>query len=175
MLTLKKGFTLVELMITVVISMILLAIGIPSFNDMYQGYRAKSEIRKMQQYLMFARSQAVSYGARVTVCPISGTACGTDWKQGFSIFIDNGAATTIDTTAGVTDPIIKQVDAFNADDFITYAGNSVSFTPDGLIPSTSTTGTFSYCPGSKTSENSRGVEISSSGKVRLSDVVINCN
>ena len=175
MLTLKKGFTLVELMVTLVISTILIAVGVPSFTDMYQGYRADSEIRKMQQYLMFARSQAVSYGARVTVCPISGTACGTDWKQGFSIFIDNGAATTIDTTAGVTDPIIKQVDAFNADDFITYAGNSVSFTPDGLIPSTSTTGTFSYCPGSKTSENSRGVEVSSSGKVRFSDAVINCN
>ncbi|ACA85593.1 GspH/FimT family pseudopilin [Shewanella woodyi] len=174
MLTLEKGFTLVELMVTLVIGMILITVGVPSFTEMYQGYRAESEIRKVQQYLMFARSQAVSYGARVTVCPISGTSCGSDWKSGFSIFIDNGAAATIDSTNGVTDPIIKQVDAFNSKDFFTYAGSSVSFTPDGLIPTNSTVGTFSYCPGSTTSENSRGVEVSSSGKVRFSDSIINC-
>ena len=175
MLTLKKGFTLIELMVTLVIATTLITVGVPSFTDMYQGYRAESEIRKMQQYLMFARSQAVNYGARVTICPISGTSCGSDWKAGFSIFIDNGAAATIDSTNGVTDPIIRQVDAFNSNDFITYAGNSISFTPDGMIPATSTIGTFSYCPGSQTSENSRGVEVSSSGKVRFSDAIINCS
>ncbi|WP_065187438.1 GspH/FimT family pseudopilin [Shewanella woodyi] len=174
MLTLEKGFTLVELMVTLAVSMILLSIGVPSLTDMYQKYRVESEIRKVQQYLMFARSQAVSYGARVTVCPITGSSCGSDWKSGFSIFIDNGAAATIDSTNGVTDPIIKQVDAFNSKDFFTYAGSSVSFTPDGLIPTNSTVGTFSYCPGSTTSKNSRGIEVSSSGKVRFSDSIINC-
>ena len=175
MLTLKNGFTLVELMVTLVIAMILITVGVPSFTDMYQGYRAESEIRKVQQYLMFARSQAVNYGARVTICPISGTTCGTDWQQGFSIFIDNGAAGTIDTTNGVTDPIIRQVDAFNTKDFVTYAGNSITFTADGLISSNSTTGTFAYCPGSTTSKNSKGVEVSSSGKARFSDAAISCN
>jgi len=133
MLTLKEGFTIVELMVALVIGTTLIIINVPSFSNMYQAYRADSEIRKIQQYLMFARGQAISYGARVTICPISGTTCSTDWRSGFSIFIDNGALETIDTTDGVTDPVIKQIGPFNSNDFITYAGNSITFTPDGLI------------------------------------------
>ncbi|NRD72813.1 type II transport protein GspH [Shewanella sp. VB17] len=175
MLTLKEGFTIIELMVALVIGTTLITIGVPSFSNMYQAYRADSEIRKIQQSLMFAKNQAISYGARVTLCPISGAACNANWKDGFSIFIDNGTPANIDTTDGVTDRVIKQIAPFNDNDFITYTGNSIIFTPDGLISTNSTAGTFSYCPGSKSSNNSRGVEVSLSGRVQLSEAAINCN
>jgi len=175
MLSRAKGFTLVELMVTIAIAAVLLSVGIPSLTSLYEGYRAESEIRKVQQYLMLARNQAVSYGTRVTLCPLSGSSCGSDWNSGFSIFIDNGVIGTIDASSGVTDQIIKQVDAINSSDFLSFAASSISFTSDGLIATGSSSGTFGYCPGSKTSEESKGVDVSPSGKARFTVGSVTCS
>ena len=174
MLSIVKGFTLIELMVTIAIAGVLLSVGIPSLTSLYEGYRAESEIRKIQQYLMFARNQAVSYGSRVTMCPLTTSGCGSDWSNGFSIFIDNGTIGSLDTSNGRTDQVIKQIDVINSSDFLSFAANSVSFTSDGLIATGSSSGTFAYCPGSQTSPESKGVDVSPSGKVRFTLGSVTC-
>lgn len=69
MFTLSKGFTLVELMVTIAIAALLLSIGVPSFTAMYEATRSANEIQKINDLFAFARNQAVNYGSTVTVCP----------------------------------------------------------------------------------------------------------
>ena len=173
-----KAFTLVELMVTLAVATILISIAVPSFTAMYEASRSDSSIRNIQQSLTVARSHAISYGAIVTVCPLSGTNCGTNWQGGYSIFIDNGTIGTIDSTNGVKDQVIRQVDAFNANDFVSYALSSISFNPEGMLTGASAGSNrqIVYCPSSKTNENAKGIDIISSGKVRYSTATnLNCN
>ena len=173
-----RAFTLVELMVTLAVATILISIAVPSFTAMYEASRSDSAIRNIQQSLTVARSHAISYGAIVTVCPLTGTTCGSNWQGGYSIFIDNGTIGTIDSTAGVTDQVIREVDAFNSNDFVSYALSSISFNPEGMLTGASAGGNrqMVYCPSSKTNENSKGIDMISSGKVRYTTASgLNCN
>ena len=170
MLKKEFGFTLIELMVTVVVAMILVAVGAPALNSLYEGSRSDSGIRKIQQSLMFARSQAVSYGSRVTVCPMVSNACSGHWIDGFTIFIDNGAVNVIDGA----DQVIRVIDSFNSSDFVTVSANAVSFTPDGLVP-TNAAITFTYCPGSVSNDQSTGAEVSVSGRIRFISPPTSCS
>lgn len=173
-----NAFTLVELMVTIAIATILISIAIPSFTSMYDASRSDSAIGNIQQSLVVARSHAVSYGTNVTVCPLSGTTCGTNWRDGYSIFIDNGTLGKVDTTAGVADQVIRELDAFNSKDFVSYSLSSISFNPEGMLTGISAGANrqIVYCPSSKTNENAKAIDLISSGKVRFSTATnLNCN
>ena len=169
----QSGFTLVEMMVTVVVAGILIAVAGPSMNSLYEGIRAKSAISNIESSIVFARSQAVSYGSRVSVCPLGSTSCGTDWTQGFSVFIDNGTAGTMDTTDGVADVILRNVDSFNSNDFIKSDLGRYSFSPDGMVINGN--GTFSYCAGAADSDSSEAISISASGRISKVTSSVTCN
>lgn len=173
-----SAFTLVELMVTIAIAAILISIAVPSFSAMYESSRSDAAISNIQQSLVVARSHAISYGTNVTVCPLSGAKCGKNWLDGYSIFIDNGALGTLDTTDGVADKVIREVDAFNPKDFISYALNSISFNPEGMLTGVSAGASrrIVYCPSSKANESSKAIDLISSGKIRSSTAAnLNCN
>jgi prepilin-type N-terminal cleavage/methylation domain-containing protein len=174
MKTLHKGFTLVELMVTLAVAMILITVGIPSMTSMYENSRAQGALENIESAFLLARSQAVSYGSRVTVCPMRGTKCDGNWTDGFSVFLDNGLLGTIDATAGIQDTVILVVDKFHAKDFIKSDFNSLSFTPDGLAQRADN-GRFIYCPGSKTNDAARAVDVGLSGRMQRIDASVNCN
>ncbi|WP_076407832.1 GspH/FimT family pseudopilin [Shewanella sp. UCD-KL12] len=165
-----NGFTLIELMVTLVVAMLLVGVGAPSLKALYEGYRSDSEIRKVNQSLLFARSHAVSYGSRVTMCPVVSGSCTADWSEGYKIFLDNGVANEIDGN----DEILTVVGAINSSDFVSYDTSSISYSPDGLLTGAFTSGLFVYCPGNQSSEESLGIEISPSGKAKYSTASVNC-
>lgn len=168
---LPKGFTLIDAMVTMVIAIILITVGLPAMSKMYEAYRADSEIRRIQQSVLLTRNYAVSYGTRVTMCPVSGSGCGTNWSDGYHIFIDRGTDNSIDGT----DEVLQQFGAINSNDFVSFDSSSISFTADGLVAANSSAGTFVYCPGSKTSNNSKGATVSVSGLIRFETNSVNCN
>ncbi|ABV86420.1 GspH/FimT family pseudopilin [Shewanella pealeana] len=170
-----SAFTLVELMVTLAVATILITVAAPSFNSFYENSRSDSAIRNIQQSLQLARSQAVSYGSTVTVCPLRDGTCGTDWQNGFSVFIDNGVLGTLDSTNGIDDKVIRVIDGFNSKDFVSYDEKSVSFSSDGLITGSFTSGVISYCPTNKTNVNSKAIELGRAGKSRFSSAATSCS
>ena len=171
---LQSGFTLVEVMVTVVIAAILITVAVPSFNSLYEGIRARSAISTIESSIVFARSQAVSYGSRVSVCPMTSTSCGSDWTKGFSVFIDNGTIGSMDTTNGIADIILRKVDAFNSNDFIKSDLSRYSFNPDGM-GTNGGSGVFRYCPGKVTSSSSEALNINSSGRISKVTTAVTCS
>ncbi|MCL1074178.1 GspH/FimT family pseudopilin [Shewanella dokdonensis] len=156
-----RGFTLVELMVTVAVAAILLSVGVPSLKSLYDGYRVRSEISRIEQSLAFARNQAVSYGMTVFVCAYaSDGVCGSDWHNGILVY--------------AVDPddhnkTLKVVEGFNSSD--TVKGSNISFRPDGLSDGAAT---FIYCPDSS-NVDSRSVTVSTSGMIKYGATGLSCS
>ncbi|MFN2308478.1 MAG: GspH/FimT family pseudopilin [Gammaproteobacteria bacterium] len=62
-----SGFTLIELMITLAIAAILLTVGIPSFQAVFQSNRLATQANELIGAVNLARSEAIKRGANVTV------------------------------------------------------------------------------------------------------------
>lgn len=82
------GFTAIELMVTVAIIAILLALAIPSFNDATLSSQLAANANRLSGSATMARSEAIKRNANVIVCMSSnGTSCATSggWEQGWII------------------------------------------------------------------------------------------
>lgn len=189
-----SGFTLIELMITLLVVGLLLLVGIPSLKTFMQSNQLVAATNELISALHVARSEAIKLDTRVSICDSSdGKKCGGtgDWSNGWIVFIDaNGdlAGTGAVCTADNTDCLLRVHDAFT-DNQLTVAGvdanaaaiSSFTFSSRGLpkaVNGASQSGTFSICSldsgGATIGE--RAVILSLSGRVRVSDntAVISC-
>ena len=86
----KRGFTLIELIVTLAVAAILLTVGVPAFQEMLRGNRAATHANEFLAALNYTRSEAVKRGRNISLCPSGNqTACGgTDWSVGWIAFVD---------------------------------------------------------------------------------------
>jgi type IV fimbrial biogenesis protein FimT len=75
----ESGFTLMELMVTVSISAILLAIGAPSFSSFVLSQKVSAASSDVTSMLTFARSEAIKRNGNVVVTQKSG-----GWQNGWT-------------------------------------------------------------------------------------------
>ncbi|HKB59429.1 MAG TPA: GspH/FimT family pseudopilin [Gallionellaceae bacterium] len=88
-----RGFTLIELMITIAVAIILAGIGLPSFRSMIASERMSNESFDIVAMLTLTRSEAIKRNATVTSTPNT-----NNWKQGWVITSTfNGNPVTINT------------------------------------------------------------------------------
>ncbi|MEO6747501.1 MAG: GspH/FimT family pseudopilin [Caldimonas sp.] len=94
----QSGFTLIELMVTVAVLVILLAVAIPSMSTFVSSQRVKTSSFDVYAALMYARSEAIKRRSNVSV--VSAT---TDWSSGWTVQDDATAAVlrSQDATKGV--------------------------------------------------------------------------
>ena len=78
-----NGFTLVELMITLVVAGILATIGVPGFQYLVQSNRMSTQTNDLVTALSTARTEAVRRNQEVTLEPID-----NDWEVGFRVMAD---------------------------------------------------------------------------------------
>ncbi len=82
----ESGFTLIELMITVSIMAILLAIAVPSFQNVALSSKLTSLSNNFVASAQLARSEAIKRNTEVTLCASSdGTTCAGAWKDGWVV------------------------------------------------------------------------------------------
>lgn len=88
-----RGFSLVEMMVTLGISFILLALAVPSFNDAILGSKLSTYANSLVSSSFLARSEAIKRNSNVTMCVSTDeTTCTTGgWEQGWIVL----AGTTV--------------------------------------------------------------------------------
>src|SRR3989338_204818 len=62
-----RGFTLIELMVTLVLLAILVAIGVPNFSQLINQNRVQAQADELKAFLLYARSEAVSKNGIITL------------------------------------------------------------------------------------------------------------
>ena len=89
-----RGFTLVELMMTLVVVVVLLLVAVPSFRSMITGQKIKTAASSLQSALLTARSEAIKRNANVTLAP----SLAGQWNTGWTI---SASSTTLSTNGPV--------------------------------------------------------------------------
>jgi len=74
-----RGFTLIELMVTLAILVVLLGLAVPSFRGFIGSQKVKSGTYELMTSLVLARSEAVKRNANVTITPTSSAAWASGW------------------------------------------------------------------------------------------------
>src|SRR3990167_5069797 len=86
----ERGFTLIELMITLAVFAALLAVMVPSYSDMTLGSKLRSQANDLVAGAVLARSEAIKRNAAVRMCvSADGASCiAGGWEQGWVVFHD---------------------------------------------------------------------------------------
>ncbi len=93
-----NGFTLLELMVTIVIAAILLAIALPSFQGTFRSNRVATANNELLASLSLARSEAIRNTRGAGLCAsANGTSCGADWNSGWLVWSDMDGDSAIST------------------------------------------------------------------------------
>lgn len=96
----QRGFSAVELMITVAIAAVLLALAVPNFQDALMRSRVSGAATELQSALALARAEALKLKLPVTVCArATDTTCATSnsWTNGFLLFQDPNGNGVLET------------------------------------------------------------------------------
>lgn len=79
------GFTLIELMVTISVAAIIMAIAIPSMQLMQANARMASAANDLSSDLKRTRSDAISYRTNYTITPIGGTNWSNGWLATYNV------------------------------------------------------------------------------------------
>jgi type IV fimbrial biogenesis protein FimT len=172
-LTMSEGFTLVELLVTMAIMAVLLAVVVPTFKETRQANQLASYVNTLHASLILARGEAVKRNGRVVVCKSAdGAACVTAgrWDQGWIVFWDSDNDAVLDAGETLIQRQTSLVSGFH------LTGNNnvenyISFRETGAA----NPGTFTLCQQSSSSTKARQLIVSSAGRPRITkDDVVNC-
>lgn len=131
----ERGFTLIELMVTIAVAAILSAIAIPAFDNFVKNDRDATQINSLVSSFNYARSEAVKRNTSVgvQVCPSSdGATCNTpalSWAAGWIV---------LDPDPAILPPanVLQSIPALAGPNVLSATGggaNGVTFKSNGAV------------------------------------------
>jgi len=162
----NSGFTLLELLITVAIISIVMAIAVPSMTTFTQNDRLTTNINTLIGHLAYARSEAVKRNQQVSICSSNNatTCTGGNWQDGWIVYIDADGDNSF--TAG--EEVLRAQQALEGANTLTTAiGTQLTYDYRGFVNAASV-GSFQLCDG-RSGPHGKTIRISTTGRVRIED------
>jgi type IV fimbrial biogenesis protein FimT len=181
----QRGFTMVELLITVSILGILSAMAYPSFNEIIRNNRRSSYANDLLAAINVARSEAIKRNAQVTIQRLGSTA--GQWESGWTVFVDsdssgafndNGTAPLCEMSNNIAseDCLLKTYPALLTG-FTLRTGTTfqhfIAFSSSGLSVGAGVD-TFRVCDPTADNTKSRAIIVSTTGRARVSKGTASC-
>lgn len=151
------GFTLIELMVTVVIVGIFAAIAVPNFTSMIHKSRVLSAANELYDLLQYSRGEAVTRGVKIAVSAPGSV--NTAWNNNVSVI------------AVTTNQILRQIGASGFQDgvVITTGTGIITFSPTGT---TAITTCFKFTYSGDAATPAQYVGIQGSGRITAPSTVV---
>jgi type IV fimbrial biogenesis protein FimT len=163
-----RGFTMIELMVTLTILAVLTVVAAPSFNNALLSNRLAGVANSFTASTQLARSEAIKRNSTVRLCRSStGTSCATTgtWAQGWIVFhdIDN------DGTVGAGEPILQVQQAIQADYHFTTTSTGTPYSLKfAAIGGTADSATLLLCRATPSpGQQERVISISATGRISV--------
>lgn len=100
----NRGFTVIELLVTLSVASILLAVAAPNYRTFVQNSQLIAQSNNFFSAMMLAKSEAIKRSSPATICPsTNGTTCAgvTAWTSGWLVFADVNGDGTVDVGEGI--------------------------------------------------------------------------
>lgn len=163
----KNGFSLLELLFTIVLASILLLIAIPAYKSLISQNRSITETDQLIAAINFARSEAIKRHSIVTLCKSNdGSSCSGQWQDGWIVFVDKSAKGQVQAK----DDILQVYKSLSKNYLLAWNGSrSESYLQIGPTGSThGQDGTFVLCE-KNSAKPAKAVVVSQAGRVRVDD------
>ncbi|MBT9507121.1 GspH/FimT family pseudopilin [Rhodoferax sp.] len=169
----ERGFTLIELMVTMALVAALMAVAIPSFKAFQRNSELSSFTNTLLAGINAARSEAMKRGMYAMVVPNDGV----NWNSGWQVFVDKDrsqnylAANDISVLKTDTPPSYLTISgngtATGATPYIMFDASGYSKTKTGGFGALTFTIARNDVTANEQNEQTRRAVISSTGRVRI--------
>jgi type IV fimbrial biogenesis protein FimT len=157
----SRGFTMIELMITVALVAIVLSLAYPSFVSVINSNRLAGASNDLIGDLQYARSEAIRRNSRVSVCASAdGSTCGGGNWANWIVRVGNPAEVL--RTGSAKQPVQLLASAAVGASGVTFRSDGMARTAAGLLLDAS----FAACiPTTNPKENARVIRLGFGSRV----------
>ena len=182
----NHGFTLIELMVTIAILAVVLALGLPNLREFLVRNQVGSITSEFSADIARTRIEAISRNGCVTMCassttntstPICGAATGVNnWQTGWVIFSNPTCDSTITTPTAASPLISVRQSGSTSFELERETGptNRFMFDSRGLANGIQSKFVLRYVPESISSPHYRTICLSSTGRVTTKKYAESC-
>ena len=165
------GFTLIEALVVVGISVILVSTSLHTFLDTIERYQIRTQADRFLSIIKLARVTAIENVKRVRICPSTNqsscdTSGGFNWSNGFIVLVDSNDNSTYSLVSQVIGSM-EGNSTITLKDGSAATISSLTFRPLGILDGV-TSATFEFRMPGCSGPTNRDISIAFNGSASIS-------